>query len=196
MNYTRLEEQLRKDEQEKIEAIKKDCEDQIRAKINSSELELLELEKSLSADFDSNRQTLQADFQIKLRTQKNVMLLQAEEKLRARIFQLIIELLKNNSENRKVIFNTLFNELPSEEWEEVYVSPLDRNLAAEYFIKAKIVDDDSILGGMKVSCDKASFTVDNTLQKRLARIFNKIAPKIIRNIYEKVGESPATGNIA
>jgi vacuolar-type H+-ATPase subunit E/Vma4 len=73
-------------------------------------------------------------------------------------------------------------ELPVEKWRTVRVNPADAAPAAELFPEADIVADAAVSGGLLVTSDDGSFTVDNTLETRLERLWPELLPELVAAI--------------
>jgi vacuolar-type H+-ATPase subunit E/Vma4 len=80
------------------------------------------------------------------------------------------------------LFRSLAAELPGETWETVRVNPLDAALARELFPEAVIESSSGITGGFVAITGNMDFTVDNTLDVRLKRIWPAVLPDMIAEL--------------
>lgn len=106
----------------------------------------------------------------------------ARNNLAGRLLRIAEEVLKEFRDERyEEIFKELIEELPPLRWTVIRVNPLDRGLAGRYFPDAKILEDDTIVGGLVVETEDG-IRVDNTFHKRLERLWLEVLPHILREV--------------
>ena len=86
------------------------------------------------------------------------------------------------------VFASLAGELPSAEWDEVRVNPLDKGIAEEFFPGSRIITDDNISGGLEVTRHDNKICVNNTFEKRLEKAWQDILLLLIRDICGEDGQ--------
>lgn len=97
-------------------------------------------------------------------------------RLQERAFSTLSQLRRGDAEEP---FRTLAAELPDVPWQTIWTTPGDTILAAAYFPGATIIPDESLTGGLKAAAAERSLTVDNTLEKRLERLWPDLLPNLI-----------------
>lgn len=113
----------------------------------------------------------------------------AMRELSDRLYALAVDMLPLVREKEyDDLFAELVGEIPSLEWQKVRVNPVDEELARSLFPDAKIIKDDSVLGGFEVSTDDGRFRVANLLQKRLEKGWRMALPELLEEI---IGDSGA-----
>lgn len=88
--------------------------------------------------------------------------------------------------NYPELYATLAEELPPFSWSRVRVNPADEDLARKYFPEAEIVCDPNISAGMEVEGDQGRIRLDNTLEKRLERAWERILPALLEDLFREV----------
>jgi V/A-type H+-transporting ATPase subunit E len=83
-------------------------------------------------------------------------------------------------------FACLVGELLPCAWETVRVNPADAALAGSHFPGARIEQDSSISGGMRVSGEGGRLTIDNTFEKRLERCWPELAADVTTKVLRLV----------
>ena len=84
--------------------------------------------------------------------------------------------------DRAGLFSRLAAEVPPGDWGEARVNPADADAAAKLFPGAKIRPDASVSGGLDLTSRDGRITIDNTLEKRLERIWSRLAPELLREV--------------
>lgn len=106
--------------------------------------------------------------------------LRAEHALALRLQEcarLTLQHLPSNDAER--LFAALAAELPEIPWATISTSPGDTLRAAACFPDAAILSDPAISGGLKAATSDQSLTVDNTLEKRLERLWPDLLPPLL-----------------
>jgi vacuolar-type H+-ATPase subunit E/Vma4 len=107
----------------------------------------------------------------------------AEQELAERLHGLALSLLPTAwAGERGELLAELAAELPAGDWGVVRVHPEDGTLVTTLFPEAEIVIDDQVLGGLAVTSRDGSVTIDNTLNTRLARIWSRLVPELLREL--------------
>ncbi|MCK4536739.1 MAG: hypothetical protein KAT93_06975 [Desulfuromonadales bacterium] len=186
MGQQELKRALVREAEERIRSLWADAEDEIAALRNK----VAEQNKAADADAAKERQdalaTLRAEsWQRSVATERRAGL-DAETLVLARLLALAGELLPALvADDREGWFAALADELPEYAWEEVRVHPDDVPHAAKAFVKAEVVADDTIAGGLIVSGDAGRIRVDNRLAKRLERLWPDLLPQLIDEVRKK-----------
>ena len=106
--------------------------------------------------------------------------LEAENRLADRLYQAARSSLSVLRDDRyPELFAALARELLPYRWERVRVNPADRELARPLFPEAHIETDQGITGGMEVVANGGWMQIDNTLEKRLARGWPEMVPRLM-----------------
>jgi V/A-type H+-transporting ATPase subunit E len=83
------------------------------------------------------------------------------------------------------LFRALASELPAVPWHTVWAAPGDTALAAALFPGATIIPDETLAGGLKAAAADGTLTVDNSLEKRLERMWPDLLPPLIAELRER-----------
>lgn len=191
-------------------ALVREAEERIRGLWSGAEAEIAELRDALAernhlADSESARKrekalaTLRAESQQRSTEIRRRACLEAEARLLERLQGLARELLPALvAEQRGRWFAALAEELPDHAWQDVRVHPDDRQQAEKLFLKAVVKADDDIAGGLIVHGEAGRVRVDNSLAKRLERLWPELISRLIGRIREKEPfddtVSPETGS--
>lgn len=109
--------------------------------------------------------------------------LRAEHSLLQRLHERAsINVMQMHVNDPLALFCTLVDELPPDTWLTVQVNPVFASLAADCFPGAGIVPDATLSAGFKVVSADKSLTVDNTLGKRLERLWPDLATHILSEL--------------
>lgn len=101
------------------------------------------------------------------------------ERLYALAGSMVVQLRQQDYED---VFATLVGEVPAIDWERVWVSPKDMELAGSFFPGAEIEEDPSIIGGFIAATDGGSYQVINTLERRLEKAWQVLLPLLLKEI--------------
>ena len=154
------------------------------------------------ADFDSRLAAASASeeesIQHQLRDRKRQLLLQAEQRLAARLKKQAEQLLDRlRDQEYDHVFKKLVAELPERKWEQVRVNPADVILARTCLPQVPVEPDTTITGGLVAAADRETVQVDNTLEKRLEKIWPELLPEMVGEIYRDMrNNAPAQANPA
>lgn len=105
--------------------------------------------------------------------------LEAESRLAGRLRTLAAELLPELACASATCLTRLAAELPRLAWQEVRVHPRDRDAAQRLFPEAGIVEDATLCGGLAVTTPAGRIHIDNTLEKRLERLWDDLLPLLV-----------------
>ena len=86
------------------------------------------------------------------------------------------------SDDAEKLFRSLAAELPAMPWSTISASPGDALCAAALFPDATVIPDTTISGGLKAATADQSLTVDNTLEKRLERLWPDLLPPLLAEL--------------
>jgi V/A-type H+-transporting ATPase subunit E len=184
MGYKELIEALRKEGEQKVQAIWQEAEaDAERIKANADErIKKIQEEYSLmqTSTIKDQIEPILSDAKQKA----DAVRLAAEKDMSVRFYRLALSVLSDlRDEGYSDVFHSLVKELPSYKWEIVKVNPEDERIAREYFPDAEIITDSSITGGLEVQAKAGKIRISNTFEKRLERAWMEILPELIRDIY-------------
>ncbi len=182
MGYRELITHLQKEGEEKIRQLWADTErkaEQIRKEsMNRAEDIRSEFIKEQITNAGEQEENIIADS----RKKAGAIGLSAEKALAERIYNISRSLLHTlRNEKYKDVFTSLCSEIPVSDWSEVRVNPQDRARAARCFPDSRIVNDDSISGGLDVMGNENKIRVINTLEKRLEKAWEDILPFIMKD---------------
>lgn len=192
MGYEELIDALRREAKERIAAIWREAE--IKAGHARSEAQARldrlsgEHRRRLAAGGGDEVVAILADAENKARR----MRLEALEQLSERLYCLARSSLPRLREpGAAEMFAALVRELPSNSWESVRVNPADVEIAGRFFSGAKITPDDSVSGGFEVLGGAGRICIDNTLEKRLERIWRELLPDLVSAVWLELGSDDA-----
>lgn len=80
------------------------------------------------------------------------------------------------------LFPLLAAELPSLPWQTVWTTPADTSGAAALFPAATIIADVALAGGIKAALAENILSVDNTLEKRLEKLWPDLLPQLLADL--------------
>lgn len=187
MGYKELIEDLLREGEEKVRAIRQEAEAGA-GKIRKDALRRIEEmraaygKKQFSALKDEVDAVL-SEAQGKARAIR----LSAEEELSGRLRRLAAEALASLRDGRyEEVFGALVKELPPYGWEIVKVNPGDRDIAKRFFPDSEIVADNAIVGGLEVMTKDKKILVRNTFEKRLDMVWEEILADCFRDVYKLV----------
>lgn len=112
--------------------------------------------------------------------------LRAEDTLAQRLYtraRICLEQLRGDSS--ELLFRALAAELPAVPWHTIWTAPADAVPASSIFPGAAIIPDETLSGGLKAAAADNSLTVDNTLEKRLERMWPDLLPQLIAELREQ-----------
>jgi V/A-type H+-transporting ATPase subunit E len=145
----------------------------------------------IRADFDNRLAAASTSeeeaIQRQLRDRKRQLLLQAEQRLAARLkkqAEQLLDRLRDGEYDR--VFKKLVAELPERKWEKVRVNPADDDLAQTCLPQVSVEPDTTITGGLVVAADREAVQVDNTFEKRLEKIWPVLLPEMVGKIYREM----------
>lgn len=75
-------------------------------------------------------------------------------------------------------------ELPTLPWQTISTTPGDTARAAALFPTATIVADPELAGGIKAATAANAFTVDNTMETRLEKLWPDLLPQLLADLQE------------
>ena len=142
-----------------------------------------DFENRLAAASTSEEEAIQRQ----LRDRKRQLLLQAEQRLAARLkkqAEQLLDRLRDGEYDR--VFKELVAELPERKWEKVRVNPADVDLAQTCLPPVPVEPDTTITGGLVVAADREAVQVDNTFEKRLEKIWPVLLPEMVGEIYRRM----------
>ena len=154
------------------------------------------------ADFDSRLTAASASeeesIQHQLRDRKRQLLLQAEQRLAARLKKQAEQLLDRlRDQEYDHVFKKLVAELPERKWDKVRVNPADVDLIRTCLPQVPVEPDTTIIGGLVVAAVREAVQVDNTFEKRLEKIWPELLPEMVGEIYRNMrNNAPAQANPA
>ena len=191
-------------------ALVREAEERVRSLWSEAEAEIAELrdelaERNYRADTEAARKrqsdsaALQAESQQRITGFRRRACLEAESRLLERLQELARELLPSFvAQHREKWFAALVEELPEHAWQQVSVHPDDIPQAEKLFVDAELKADDGIVGGLIVKGAGGRVQVDNSLAKRLERLWPELISLLIGKIREKEPfdetASPETGS--
>ncbi|MFZ2948946.1 MAG: hypothetical protein WA003_05625 [Desulfuromonadaceae bacterium] len=112
--------------------------------------------------------------------------LRAEHALAQRLHERARDCLKQlRGDDAGSLFRALAAELPAVPWHTVWAAPGDTVLAAALFPGAAIIPDETLAGGLKAAAADDSLTVDNSLEKRLERMWPDLLPPLMAELRER-----------
>ncbi len=111
--------------------------------------------------------------------------LQAERALAERLYGLAHAALSGlRNVGYADVFASFVRELPAFTWKTVRVNPEDVALAGKHFPGADIVPDPGITGGFVVVSEGDEARVVNTLEQRLATLWDDMLPELMKDAAE------------
>lgn len=182
---------LRDNERKQIDSIWQEAREQadsIRTQVAEAIAEITrEHEETLASACRQSVKAILAESESAARKKKLLVYRSLEEVLRRTARDMLPEL------RRRVdyaeVFAQLAGELPELQWERIIVNPVDLDLAAGFFNREIVRTDASVSGGLLGICSEGRITIDNTLEKRLARRWDVMLPGLIKTIENKYVES-------
>ncbi len=121
------------------------------------------------------------------RDRKRQLLLQAEQRLAARLkkqAEQLLDRLRDGQYDR--VFRKLVAELPERKWDKVRVNPADVDLARTCLPQVVVNPDITITGGLVATADREAVQVDNTFKKRLDKIWPALLPEMVGEMYRRM----------
>lgn len=185
MSHSNLIDNLRAKGEQELEAIRRKAGDEVE-KLRAEAAEHLNGEecqcRSAADQADGN---VRRKMEVAARRRAANLATRAEQELNDRLYGMARRYLSEMfGENRAEIFTRLAREIPDGEWRTVTVHPNDESMAKDLFPQAEIISDDQMIGGLIASSAKGDVRVDNTLGKRLERLWPRLAPGIIRDLVD------------
>lgn len=112
--------------------------------------------------------------------------LRAEDALAQRLYTRARICLKQlRGDSSEPLFRALAAELPAIPWHTIWTAPADAVPASDIFPGAAIIPDETLSGGLKAAAADGSLTVDNSLEKRLERMWPDLLPQLIAELRER-----------
>lgn len=109
--------------------------------------------------------------------------LRAEHRLSQRLHEQACSCVRRmHVDDPAALFRALQAELPAEAWGSVRVNPDFARLAADCFPAAEIISDPLLSVGFIVTAADGSLTVDNTLSRRLERLWPELLPVLLAEL--------------
>lgn len=143
------------------------------------------LERETSRQAATSRQRLLNDSRRELTGRR----LQATQALAERLHRLALaELPALRRDGGGDLFAALAAELPELPWAEIRVHPDDAQAAQRHFAKAQILPDPELVGGLVARAQDRPLTVDNSLDRRLERLWPQLLPLLLAEL--KPEETP------
>lgn len=113
--------------------------------------------------------------------------LEAEQRLGDRLQALARKLLPELvAADRERWFCRLAGEIPAGHWCQVHLQGEDRPFAEKLFADAELIVDDGLAGGLIVTDRDERLRIDNSLGKRLERLWPRLLPELIRAVRKEV----------
>lgn len=122
--------------------------------------------------------------------------LDKERDLQIDFYNLLIERIKKiernvllsfRDENYVKIFEKLVKEIPTTIiWSSVFVNPLDKKLAKNFFNDAEVKENLNIIGGFIAFSDDSNIIVNNTFEKRVEKIRDELYLKILKDVNDYI----------
>ena len=139
----------------------------------------------------ADRQTAQAQHDLKLGQQLDQLAIRiekrarrvrlfAEEKFAERLRRLaVVQLARLSTDERGAILQRLATELPEFDWQRVTVHPDDRLQAVQLFPDVIIDTDPALIGGLTVTTTDGSISVNNSLDRRLEQLWPELCGSVL-----------------
>lgn len=187
MTHQELMDALRREGEEKIQAIWRDTEAEAE-KLRQQALRRLEELREECRE----RQALAIEEQAgavleEAERRAGLIRLVAEQELAERLWRLARRSLPRlRKEGYGEVFAVLVGELPPGRWQSVKVNPADLEKAKEHFPEVDILPDSAVSGGLAVTGEGAGVRIINTFEKRLERGWAEILPGLLKDIYGKI----------
>lgn len=189
MGYKELIEALREEGEKKVKEIWREAEAGAEKIMKETESKIDELKREYERRFSLEAEKKRTSMLSEAAKEASRMRLDAEEYLSKRLFKVALEMLQSlRKENYREVFNSLLREIPNSDWVTVRVNPEDVVLAQSLLPGAKVISDDSIIGGFVIFNSDGNI-ITNTFEKRLERLWPEILPEILKTIREMY-ESP------
>ena len=174
---------LEQDKNDRIQAIQADAEKEAEALRRSGADSLAAMRREHEAQIAEVREREIEELLADADDQARRGNLMAENKLAERLSRVAAELLPSlRKEKYPEVFAALVSESPRRTWHEVRVNPDDLALAARHFPEARIASDSAISGGFIAGTESGRATIDNTFEKRLARAWDMLLPKLLNDL--------------
>lgn len=182
MGYQELIESLRQKAQSRIEELQKEAEKEVE-----------DYRERAFSEFEAYRQEYLNSVKREAESEVSSILLEAKEeagiiktlamqRLSERLYRIAEKALSAlRNKEYEGVFKRLVDELPSLRWSRLKVAPPDRELAERYFPEADIEADEEITGGIIVETEDG-IIIDNSLEKRLERLWPEVLPEILKEI--------------
>lgn len=189
MGYKELIEALREEGEKKVKEIWREAEAGAEKIMKETESKIDELKREYERRFSLEAEKKRTSMLSEAAKEASRMRLDAEEYLSKRLFKVALEMLQSlRKEDYREVFNSLLREIPNSDWVTVRVNPEDVVLAQSLLPGAKVISDDSIIGGFVIFNSDGNI-ITNTFEKRLERLWPEILPEILKTIREMY-ESP------
>jgi len=185
MSHSTLIDNLRAKGEEEILAIRREAGEELEKLQAEATAPVKEEECQCRFSADRAGEDVRRKMTVAARRRAANIATRAEQELNERLYVMARRCLQEIAgENRSEIFTRLAREIPPGEWQSITVHPDDESLVEELYPEAEIIPDDQIIGGLIASGPDGAVTVDNTLVKRLQRLWPKLAPEILRDLVD------------
>jgi len=137
------------------------------------------------ADQSAQQECRQVDWLV-VKKVRNLRL-QALQELDHRLWQLALtELGRLDSQERRQCLDQLAAELPADSWYRVTVHPDDAPAAKKLFPGVIIETDVAIAGGLTVSTENGDICIDNSLLRRLEKLWPELSGRTLAELEEHI----------
>ncbi len=191
--------------EELLADLQKKGEEQVREIWNKAETEVNELKAEAARRIDKERELLRQRETTACEEERIFVLMRAdreanqiisnsEQALAEKLYLLAQKSLQTVRDQEDTsFFTSLSDELPGCVWDKVMVHPDDQKRAETRFKNSKIVNDESIAGGLKAMGNNGKVYINNTLEKRLERAWPTLLPLLIKEIKQMLeADEPVT----
>ncbi|NIQ96834.1 MAG: hypothetical protein GWN87_23600 [Desulfuromonadales bacterium] len=187
MSDSELIETLRYKGEQRVRALWTEAEDEAERLQTEKEARLEKAREEIAQQLEQAEQS-QARERLQQALEKSrEIVLDAEHVLASRCYKLAAGMLgRLGGEDRRLLLRKLAEEIPEASWARVSVNPLDRDAASRLFPQAEIVTDEAISAGLAVSTAGGRIEIDNTLEKRLQRLWPALLPELMQQIRGKL----------
>jgi len=189
MSQQKLMERIREKAEEEIEQLKKEHDLQFDQLKNEYEDKRKDIESRFSSEKEKIRNEIKRKMEKSFQKEKLRYDLEIEyfisQKCREHAEKLAEEIWKEAAED---FFKSHKEEFNTGDWETLYVSDSDRNLAEKYFQHSKVVGNEKITRGFIAENKDGTFLIDNTIKSRFEKMWPEILPEIMGQVYEKLSD--------